>query len=140
MVHLLWRWGLMSEKQIKLFLDWVIAYIILPILPFAIRVSISIFSKIEVDLYDSVELLLFNFIICISWLDNKIKRITYKYIVQFVVYLIIIIDLIILFLIYAKLEKNVICNWYITISALLIAAVSAIYKYFEIASKKVKGA
>ena len=95
-----------TQLKQKKFIIWLALNILLPLIPVFIKLAITFFAdsnKIVVTILDSVELIYFNFILCVIFLyDMAIKdnMVRIEYIMTLGAAIIIVIDMILLMLIY----------------------------------------
>lgn len=128
--------GNMKNKKMIIYIDWIVLNVALPFIPFLIRVIISFFTNITINIFDSVELLLFNFYLCITLINNISKKNVITYLIKLVFIIIIVIDIILLVLIYSNIEKEFLCGAFSIIISILVTAFCFIYKNIEIMNKK----
>ena len=103
----------MTEKQRIHFAQWIIINIILPISPIGIKLVIALFSKVDINILDSVELVLYGLFNCIIIINMipKVKTLI-EYFIKISMISACCISLCILFIIYSNMDNKLLCNIY----------------------------
>ena len=121
----------------KGFLLWVAFTLILPLSPVLIKLIISFFgdpSKINVTVFESVELLYYNFIICIMGLYGLIKKekkTGIEYWIEVGAAFIVLLDIILLMLIYGRQESTERIRVASLVISILVPIVALLKKHFD---------
>ena len=122
------------------FILWFAFNILLPLTPVFIKLSITIFGnsqKIIVTVLDSSELLYFNFIICVIFLYEMIRKENKSgldYWMELGAFLIIILDIVLLMLIYGNQDATnriKICSLIISILVPIVVSVRKYKEYYR---------
>lgn len=125
-------------KKQNLFL-WTAFNLILPLAPVAIKILITVFGdsqKISVTILESVELLYYNFIICVIGLYELIKKNNktgIEYWIEFGAAFIILTDIVLLMLIYGRQESTDRIRVASLIISILVPIASFVKKRYDFA-------
>ena len=127
-------------KKQNLFL-WTAFNLILPLAPVALNILITIFGdsqKISVTILDSVELLYYNFIICVIGLYELIKKndkTGIEYWIELGAAFIILTDIVLLMLIYGGQESTNRIRVASLVISILVPIASFVKKRYDIVHK-----
>lgn len=124
-----------EDKKIHLF-EWILPNIFLPLVPLGLKIVICVFSNIKINILDSIELVLYNFFICIILMNFFSKK---ESIVGKMLYTLLVlasaVDIIIMALIYVGIE-NTLCKFYAIGMAIIIPIFAILYQYLQIQNEK----
>ena len=122
----------MSDEQKVTFFGWIIANLGLPLAPLIIKILICIFSKVKVNIFDSIELILYSFFICIILIDiTSQQNNVYGKMLNTVLIIFCIIDIVLMVLLYLNIG-NIGCIIYALVMAITTPVFAFMYKRKEI--------
>ena len=121
-----------KKKPLLAPIKWICGNILLPFLPIVIKMLVNWFSKSETNICEPMELLYYNFFICILLLDLLKKKDTiFSYLVSKVVGLICIADILFIGFIATDQQKPERIQAFAIAVAILCASFGSIYVYLN---------
>lgn len=131
----------MTDVKKKKYIGWLFFNIFLPLLPVLVKLCIVIFGNginLKIELLDSSELLYYNFVICVLYLYGVIRkrflRVIESLIAMFA-FFIIVIDLVLLVIVYLRLQSSYALKIVSVILSILVPIVASYHEYQEVRSE-----
>ena len=120
-----------GEQKVKLF-EWTLTNIFLPLVPLGLKIVINIFSNIDINIWDSVELILYSFFINIILINltSKNERTLGKLFHTFLV-VVCVMDIVIMALVYLELGNHL-CKIYAGGMSVLTPIIAYNYKKIQL--------